>query len=432
MKTNLRKLAYFALDSLKKGGVKEGIEALERSENDAHFYNTYKTKSIDNFLKSLKEVPFYKDVNPAKDFTQFPVLQKPYIQEHIDLFLSKAYRKDVLVEVSTSGSYGLPATFYLTKNKKALQLAEVVHYGRKAGYDIGTKHMYIRSVVHKSKFKQFVQNEYYLGCKNLDAEFLDKARKLLKSKRIEVIIGFPTAIQMIAEHCKRQGDLPSEFSIKGVITSSENLSAQQRSIMKDAWGEIDICSRYSTEEFGVLACQYKEEGKFYVNSLNYHIELLKIDSDEPCAPGEVGRIIVTDLNSYANPLVRYDTGDLALCDGSEKDKFGSIVSFQSLVGRGIQVITTPTGELKYPLFFECIMEAFSEHISQYQIIQESNVLYRVLMVSKSALDQSIKEAVKSAVLDWLGDEAQIVMEEVENIEALPSGKRPYVINKTLG
>ena len=54
------------------------------------------------------------------------------------------------------------------------------------------------------------------------------------------------------------------------------------------------------------------------------------------------------------------------------------------------------------------------------------------MVSKSALDQSIKEAVKSAVLDWLGDEAQIVMEEVENIEALPSGKRPYVINKTLG
>ena len=194
----------------------------------------------------------------------------------------------------------------------------------------------------------------------------------------------------------------------------------------------DICSRYSTEEFGVLACQYKEAGKFYVNSLNYHIELLKIDSDEPCAPGEVGRIIVTDLNSYANPLVRYDTGDLALCDGSEKDKFGSIVSFQSLVGRGIQVITTPTGELKYPLFFECIMEAFSEHISQYQIIQESNVLYRVLMVSKSALDQSIKEAVKSAVLDWLGDEAQIVMEEVENIEALPSGKRPYVINKTLG
>lgn len=67
MKTNLRKLAYFALDSLKKGGVKEGIEALERSENDAHFYNTYKSKSIDNFLKSLKEVPFYKDVNPAKE-----------------------------------------------------------------------------------------------------------------------------------------------------------------------------------------------------------------------------------------------------------------------------------------------------------------------------------------------------------------------------
>lgn len=432
MKTNPRKLVYFALDTLKRGGVKEGTEALEQSENDARFYDTHKSKSIDNFLQSLKDVPFYKDVNPTKGFTQFPVLQKSYIQEHIDLFLSKAYNKDELVEVSTSGSYGFPATFYLTKNKKALQLAEVVHYGRKAGYDIGTKHMYIRSVVHKSKFKQLVQNEYYLGCKNLDTAFLDKARKLLKSKRIGVIIGFPTAIQMIAEHCKRQGDLPSEFSIKGVITSSENLSAQQRSIMKDAWGDIVICSRYSTEEFGVLACQYKEEGRFYVNSLNYHIELLKIGSDEPCAAGEVGRIIVTDLNSYANPLIRYDTGDLAVCDGSEKDKFGSIVSFQSLVGRGVQVITTPSGELKYPLFFDSIMEAFTEDLSQYQIIQETNVLYRVLLVPKSTLGQSLKDEIKSAVLDWLGSGAQIVMEEVENIEVLPSGKRPYVINKTLG
>lgn len=428
---NVRKVAFNIVDSIKGGLISTELKRLERSEVDKDFYNAEKCATMKCFLTSLQDVPNYKDVDISKGLEQFPVIQKKTIQSNRNNFLSKAYQPKDLVKVSTSGSYGLPAEYYLTKQKKAQQLAEVIHYGRKVGYDVGVKHMYIRSVVHKSAFKQYLQNEHYLGCKDLDECFLQRAREVLKKKQVKVIIGFPTAISMIADYCLKAGDAGASYSIKGVITSSENLSEQQREIMKKAWGDIGICSRYSTEEFGVLACQYEAGGNFLINSLNYHIEILKIDSDSPCNEGEIGRVIVTDLHSFANPLVRYDTGDLGLLDCIEKDNFGSLLAFKSLSGRGVQVIVTPSGEVKYPLYLDTIMESFEESILQYQLIQETKNDFRLLIIPKEPSIGGLQDDLKVAMQDWLGEKANLSIEVVRELEMLPSGKRPYVINKTI-
>lgn len=428
---NFRKLAFNLVDSMRGGLINAELKRLERSEIDKDFYNAEKRASMSNFLASLRDVPSYKDLDMSKGLEQFPVIQKKTIQSDRSNFLSKAYQRGNLIKVSTSGSYGLPAEYYLTKQKKAQQLAEVIHYGRKVGYDVGVKHMYIRSVVHKSAFKQYLQNEHYLGCKDLDECFLQRAREVLKKKQVKVIIGFPTAISMIADYCLKAGDAGASYSIKGVVTSSENLSEQQREIMKKAWGDIGICSRYSTEEFGVLACQYEAGGDFLVNSLNYHIEILKVDSDLPCSEGEIGRIVVTDLHSFANPLVRYDTGDLGLIERRETDEFGSLLAFKSLSGRGIQVIVTPSGELKYPLYLEVIMDSFEEFILQYQLIQETKSDFRLLVIPKNLSVGEVLNELNVAMLGWLGEGANLNIEVVKSLEKLPSGKRPYVINKTL-
>ena len=428
---NFRKLAFNLVDSMRGGLINAELKRLKRSEIDKDFYNAEKRASMSNFLASLQDVPNYKDVDISKGLEQFPVIQKKTIQSNRNSFLSKAYQPKDLVKVSTSGSYGLPAEYYLTKQKKAQQLAEVIHYGKKVGYDVGVKHMYIRSVVHKSAFKQYLQNEYYLGCKNLDGSFFQRARDVLKKKRVKVIIGFPTAISMIADYCNNEGDTPSDYTIRGIISSSENLSEQQREVIKKAWGNVGICSRYSTEEFGVLACQYEAGGDFLINSLNYHIEILKIDSDSPCNEGEIGRIIVTDLHSFANPLVRYDTGDLGLLDRIEKDNFGSLLAFKSLSGRGVQVIVTPSGEVKYPLYLDTIMESFEESILQYQLIQETKNDFRLLIIPKEPSIGGLQDDLKVAMQDWLGEKANLSIEVVRELEMLPSGKRPYVINKTI-
>ena len=57
---------------------------------------------------------------------------------------------------------------------------------------------------------------------------------------------------------------------------------------------------------------------FIINNASYHIKFLKLDSDENADIGELSRIVVTDLFNYATPMIRHDTGDLAIVEGHDK------------------------------------------------------------------------------------------------------------------
>ena len=97
----------------------------------------------------------------------------------------------------------------------------------------------------------------------------------------------------------------------------------------------------------------------------------------------------------------------------------------------MQVIVTPTGELKYPLYLEVIMERFEDSILQYQLIQETKSDFRLLVIPKGPSVGEVLNELNVAMLGWLGEGANLNIKVVKSLEMLPSGKRPYVINKTL-
>ncbi|MBK6901205.1 MAG: hypothetical protein IPH09_18735 [bacterium] len=37
-----------------------------------------------------------------------------------------------------------------------------------------------------------------------------------------------------------------------------------------------------------------------------------LDGNDPCEPGRMGELVITELNDYAMPLIRYRTGDYAM------------------------------------------------------------------------------------------------------------------------
>ena len=80
-----------------------------------------------------------------------------------------------------------------------------------------------------------------------------------------------------------------------------------------------VRSWYSNEENGIMGLQREEDESYYIDTESYYYEILKLDSDEPAEPGELGRIVITDLYNYAIPLIRYDNGDLAVAERKEKD-----------------------------------------------------------------------------------------------------------------
>jgi len=424
----IRRWGFNALDRLKGKQVIKHIEEIER-----HFQNLpYSLEKSQDRLKSLLEhacstTPYYKNYSDFQDLSDFPVLQKTTIRKNYADFFSSSFRPSQLVKSKTSGSYGTPMTFYLTKEKIKRRLAEIIYYNSWAGFEIGTPHALFKTSVHKSKFKQFLQNEIIMNPTFLSQGWIQEKTEILKKNRIEFIFGYPSVLSPIANFCKFSGYHPEDFSLDGIITTSETLFPEERVLFEEVFG-CPVLSRYSTLESGVLAHQCPKDF-FHVNTSSYLVEILAIDSDEPVQPGENGRVIVTDFFSHALPLIRYDTGDLAMvaekCSCHLKTPVLSYIE-----GRIVEKIYNTKGKNVHPFAIRVRMRKIEDQLKciiQFQFIQKEQTRYLIKLVVLSPVqDEGI---ILDGFRQLLGEDAEIEIEYLESIPPLKSGKRPFIFNE---
>ncbi len=265
---------------------------------------------------AVNTTQFYKSFSGYKSLDDFPVIPKNQIRENYQQFLSSQYNLNELPTRSTSGSYGEPFKIHFTKNKLKRQNAEVLFFNERAGYTLGDPFLQIR--IHpKSKLALFMQNSVMLIPSNINEEWLENGRNILLSKKHKFMVCYPSSFLPLVTYCQEKGDTPDKFALANIVTSAEVITESMRTLFKSVIG-CNIHDRYATLETGVLAHECIRCGHYHVNFPSYHLELLKLDSDEPAEPGELGRIVITDLYSFAVPLIRYDIGDLAEWVG-EKD-----------------------------------------------------------------------------------------------------------------
>jgi phenylacetate-CoA ligase len=310
----IRRVAYWSLDFLKGSPVRRHLQELEGAFRDPDAAFTLTQQRTHTLIDhACHTTGYYRQFLGARELSEFPVLQKRTVKERYDEFLSSAYEQSSLIPVATSGSYGARLTFYLTKEKRARQQAEIIYFSGWAGYRIGDKHAYVsvRVPSGKSRVTFFLQNEIPMNPAIIDEEWLEKQRHALLHKKISVFIGYPSVIGILAEYCRAQGDGPQFFDLEAIITTSETLSARTRATLRQVFG-CAVLSRYCTVESGVLAHECGYTSSHHLNIASYVIEVLSLNSDEPVAPGELGRVVITDPFSHAMPLIRYDTGDLAV------------------------------------------------------------------------------------------------------------------------
>lgn len=163
-----------------------------------------------------------------------------------------------------------------------------------------------------------------------------------------------------------------------------------------------------------------------LNLANCYIEILKFDSDEPVADGELGRIVVTDLTNYAMPMIRYDIGDVAMV--GEK-KSGIMVSIDNLGGRKTDLIIRTDGT-QVDFYNSVSPDLFlNEGISQFQFIQKGEKEYLLKLNLKDESLKTMTDRFVGYVKKVVGEDANCKVEYVSEIPVLSSGKRKVVINE---
>ncbi|MCW5556029.1 MAG: phenylacetate--CoA ligase family protein [Verrucomicrobiae bacterium] len=427
MKPSLRRKAFWAIDAFRRPSVRSQLQDLEDQLSAGPQALAGQRERLESLLThATGSTEHYRPYRGCKELASFPVLQKRHLSEHTDAFQSSAFAGQPLPVMFTSGSTGMPMQFRFSPLKRCRQRAEVIYFSELAGFKLGMRHANVRIIRSKSVFRYWMENQVLFDPSVINEAWLARARKELKHPAMVYLTGYARPISVLASYCLHHGDRPDAFSLSSVVPTAEGLAADERQTIERTFG-CRVINRYACQEFGVLA-QECPNGKLHLNTASYVFELLSLENDSPAAPGHVGRVVVTDLFSYAMPLIRYDLGDLALLNLEPCPCGNPTPALAELQGRLVEMILDSRGQMLSPFILVNNLREV-RGITQFRFLQRTADRYELLLVTAPTFQEEAR--VKNLLREYLGEKANIFINRVNEIPALHSGKRPYVINEYL-
>ncbi|CDN30866.1 Coenzyme F390 synthetase [Mucinivorans hirudinis] len=415
---NIREIAFWVVDFAKGGGIRRDYIDINRVCSSPSI--EVDNEVISNLLKhSIATVPYYHTCK--FDINTFPVVNKNIIREQWDSFVSDKFDKSTLKVVTTSGSTGTPFPVYMDKRKLSRNSADVIFFSKFAGYNFGMPIIYMKIWV-KSRMQSGLvyrlRNFYPIDVLNYSDKDSKFVLKRAKSGNVS-ILAYASVLDNLSKYMTDNDIAIKRGGYRAMIAMSESLSEHTKANLTARCG-VNVVSRYSNLECGIMAQQPADgSAHFFINRASYYIEILKVDSDAPAEIGELGRIVVTDLYNYAQPMIRYDTGDVGAFEDEQKRYISTIE------GRRLDLLYNTKGQLISSYIVYKNMWQYRE-IEQYQLIQEGEKDYKLKISPKNGFKK--EEQIVSEFVSYLGDDAKIIIEYVDQIPLLASGKRKKIVN----
>ena len=231
------------------------------------------------------------------------------------------------------------------------------------------------------------------------------------------LLSHPSVILGLARHCLDHGiALPD---LKEVRTLGESPDESVRDLCREAW-KVPMVDMYTCQEAGYLALQCPEHPHYHVQSENVLLEVVD-DAGQPCGPGEVGRVLITSLNNFATPLIRYELGDYAEVGASCPCGRGLPV-LKRIMGRYRNLLTLPDGTRRWPrLGYETSLQSIAP-IELMQMIQTSLDEIKVRLVMARQLSDDEQQSLTTFIRNNLGHPFRLHFEYTDTIRNPANGK----------
>lgn len=408
-----------------------------RSINDSSSNLIYQKNKLFNVLDiAFSNVPYYKSMKgnydfsnlTYSDFCKIPVLTKDIVRDNSDALINKSYTKISKVNKATSGgSTGEPLTFFRTNTQNnhgqaayyyALELNNVDIFGR--SIDLWGAERDMHSTKSKSNFniRSFLSNKVTLNTFVMSDIIINRYIDQINAVRPIFIKAYVHSIYDIAKYINRNNIKIECTPIIHCTTGP--LYSEMRSEIEKAFNNTHVYSFYGSREVSAIASEvYGEEG-FLVFYDNLFLEILD-ENNEPVKKGEEGEVVVTTLNNFYMPLIRYKIGDRAI-KGDDLE-FGTL-KIDKVTGRTLGVIYKSDGTKIDGQFFTALF--FSKpSIKSFQLIQREINLLELNIIKNNPFYSSELEKVLARINLELPD-VSIKVNFCKKIKLTQTGKIMYV------
>lgn len=210
-------------------------------------------------------------------------------------------------------------------------------------------------------------------------------------------------------------------SLKALIGVGSQLTPSLESKLNESFG-VPVHISYGLNEIGKVAMRCAA-GRYHVHTELCIVEIVD-DNGEPCAPGEVGHLLVTGLKNFAMPLLRYDTGDLAEAGEGECPCGRTLPFFAEIAGRYRRYAGLPEGTRERVRAIRHAIEKTPPEgvafLRRYQLHQDRENRFTLRLKTVAPAPEAFRKAILEA---WVPvGEAPLTIVEMDEIATSPGGK----------
>lgn len=374
------------------------------------------------------------DIRTIEDLQKLPLLSKDDVRKHLyfDL-LSDNHKKAEIQRITTSGSTGEPFVCYVDRTQLEMRWAATQRSLEWTGYRFGDKqarlwHQTV-GMTPKQQWKELLAAKFnrrlFIPAFELNDKSLEEFIKVLVEYKPVLIDGYAESLNFLAHYLKNKGLPP--MSPKAVMSSAQTLPRQSREIIEEQFG-CKVFDKYGSREFSGIAYECEAHQGHHIVAENYIVELLC--GGRPAKPGEVGEVVITDLNNYCMPFIRYRVGDLAVAlDNSEVCSCGrGLPRIGDIQGRTQAVIQGGNGNYLPGTFFAHLLKDYDHVIRHFQVVQERERAVTFRVVKGPRYQESLFAEVMDLLYHHLGKSTDVQLEFVDEIPLGPTGKRSHSVS----
>lgn len=440
-----RKVVYPAYHWVKRDGVNKALRELEHNQwlSTDELLSLQQSKLTDLLSFAGRNVPYYRKIlqdsgisvgKPvrAEDLAVLPILTKSVIHQQGDSLVSESLEGNALYSNSTSGSTGEALRFFTDARSMAYRKAGLIRSDSWTGWRLGDRSVSLwgaaidqkRAAGLRGKLHGLMTSHRFFSSFDLSPERMDEYIKVIQKFKPVMFLAYPGPMERFAIHCQERGIKFS--SLKGIVSSAEMLWPQQREIIEDVFG-VRIFNRYATREVAHIASECEVHDGLHISVDRLLVEVVD-EQGRLCEPGQVGRILVTDLDNFGMPMIRYEIGDRGVPSEHKSCVCGRGLPLLSKIeGRTLDVIRAPDGRRIGGTFWTLLLRS-RRGFRQFQVVQESLDGVVINYVPDVVSDEGAFDYYTAKIREYCGQDFGVEFRKQDSIALTVSGKQRVIVS----
>ncbi|MFH1111051.1 MAG: phenylacetate--CoA ligase family protein [Planctomycetota bacterium] len=435
---------------------------LERSQwlspNDIRALQRRKLRAL---LRHARDnVPFYRrrfddagidrdGDDPLEILRRLPLLDKTEIRASLgDMLWHQA--PGGLFQTSTGGSTGEPLILYVDRRRQACDQAARIRSHRWFGARPGDRELYLwGSPIEKQRsegvkrLRDALFNQRLLDAFNMSPERMDAYLDEWDRFQPVSLFGYPSSIVLLVDHARSRGRRLDTRCLRAVFVTGEVCCPRDREKIA-AYFEVPVADGYGSRDAGFIAHECPE-GRLHVTAENVLVEIVddhrpvasggqtsrprvrRRDQDGSVREGPCGEIVITHLDAYAMPLIRYRTGDMGRLLPGRCSCGRGLPLMDVVQGRTTDFLYLPDGNTRHALSIIYPLRE-TPGVSRFRVVQHDDYSVVIEVVCDDRIARVTPEAVARRVRPVIGEHVPLDVRLVERIDPMASGKHRYVIS----